>query len=82
MAKNNGDFGDHQGCEKSRSRNLALEPKLRLYEPPGGRNRCQTSIFQPRELILRYSAGGYLLEGISVPRQLATVQEQNEAVGI
>ena len=58
MAKNNGDFGGHQGCEKSRSRNLVLEPKLRLYEPLGGRNTCRTWIFQPRELNLRCLALG------------------------
>ena len=26
------------------SRNFALEPKLQLYEPPGGRNRCRSWI--------------------------------------
>ena len=63
MAKHNDHFGDHQGCEKSRSRNLVLEPKLRLYEALRGRNTCQTSIFQPRELILRCSALGFSLAG-------------------
>ena len=58
MAKNNRDFGGHQGGEKSRSRNLVLQPKLRLYEPLGGRNTCRTWFFSPRELNLRCLAPG------------------------
>ena len=45
MAKNNGDFGGHQGCEKSRSRNLVLEPKLRLYEPLGVETHAGLAFF-------------------------------------
>ena len=46
------------GGEKSKLRDEVLEPKLQLYEPPGGRNRCWTSIFQPLELNLRCLAPG------------------------
>ena len=67
MAKNNGDFGGHQGCEKSRSRNLVLEPKLRLYKPLRGRNTCRTWIFQPRELNLRCFGPGSPLTGPIFP---------------
>ena len=54
------------GGEKSKLRDEVLEPKLQLYEPPWGRNRCRTSIFQPRELNLRCLAlGSSLADPIS-----------------
>ena len=49
------------GGETSKSRAEVLEPKLQLYESPGGRNTCCTSIFSLRELILSCPAPGFSL---------------------